>query len=181
MGIALIVIALIVIWFVLTYNSFVKQRALVDEAFSGMDVYLKKRHDLVPNLVETVKAYMAHEQETLEKVVSLRNAAVGGTPQQKAAAESELGGALGRLLALAENYPELKADAQFLSLQNDLRTIEDEISQSRKYYNGAVRLFNIKTQAIPGSIVAGICGFTAYPFFEADESERENVKVDFGK
>ncbi len=182
MWIAIGVVALIVVWFVATYNSFVKSRALVDEAFSGMDVYLKKRYDLIPNLVETVKAYMTHEQDTLAKIVELRGKAAGAPdPQARMAAEGELSNTLTHLFALSENYPDLKANAQFLSLQNDLRGIEDEISQARKYYNGAAKQFNIKTQTIPSSLVAGICHFTPYAYFEIAQAERENVKVDFGK
>ena len=125
---------------------------------------------------------MTHEQDTLTKLVELRTkAASASTPQDKLAAEGEISGTLGRLFAVAENYPDLKANDQFLSLQTELTGVEDEIAQARNYYNGAAKQFNVKTQTIPSSLVAGICRFTAYPYFEIAAAERENVKVDFGK
>ena len=182
MWIALAVVAAIVLWFVLTYNTFVKLRGFVQEAFSGMDVYLKKRYDLIPNLVETVRRYMSHEEQTLTRIVELRSIAAGAaTPQDKLAAEGELSGAIGRLFAVAESYPQLMSSEQFISLQNELTGVEDQIAQARKYYNGAVRQYNVKTQTIPSSLVAGICGFKAMPYFESSEQERQNVKVDFGQ
>lgn len=182
MWIAIAVAAVLLFWFILCYNSLVRLKALAAEAASGMDVCLKKRRDLVPNLVETVKGYMTHEQETLAQVVELRGKAVSAAPgEARIAAEGELSGALSRLFALAENYPELRADAQFLSLQNALRGAEDEIAQARKYYNGAARQFNIRIQTVPSSLVAALFRFTPYPYFEISPAEREPVAVDFSR
>jgi len=162
------------------YNGFVRLRNQADEAFATMDVYLKKRYDLIPNLVEVVKQYALHEKETLEKVINARNMAMGAqTIDERAQNENMLSGTLKSLFALSENYPNLKADTSFLNLQNQLSSLENEISQSRKYYNGAVRALNTKIEMFPSNIVAQMTGFKKYPFFMAEESERENVKVKF--
>lgn len=180
MWIALGIVVLIGVIGVGYYNTFVKLRNQTDEAFSTMDVYLKKRYDLIPNLVEVVKQYASHERETLEKVVSARNMAMGAQNiDEKAQNENMLSGTLKTLFAISENYPDLKADSSFLNLQNQLTGIENEISQARKYYNGAVRMLNTKIEMFPSNIVAGIGGFKKYPFFTVDEAERENVKVQF--
>lgn len=180
MWIALGLVVLIGVIGVGYYNTFVKLRNQTDEAFSTMDVYLKKRYDLIPNLVEVVKQYASHERETLEKVVSARNMAMGAQNiDEKAQNENMLSGTLKTLFAVSENYPDLKADSSFLNLQNQLTGIENEISQARKYYNGAVRMLNTKIEMFPSNIVAGIGGFKKYPFFTVDEAERENVKVQF--
>lgn len=180
MWIALGIVVLIGVIGVGYYNTFVKLRNQTDEAFSTMDVYLKKRYDLIPNLVEVVKQYASHERETLEKVVSARNMAMGAQNiDEKAQNENMLSGTLKTLFAVSENYPDLKADSSFLNLQNQLTGIENEISQARKYYNGAVRMLNTKIEMFPSKIVAGIGGFKKYPFFTVDEAERENVKVQF--
>ncbi|MBO4360775.1 MAG: LemA family protein [Eubacteriaceae bacterium] len=180
MLIAIIVIAAIAAgWGISQYNSLVGMRALVEEAYSTMDVYLKKRSDLIPNLVETVKGYMTHEEETLAKVIELRNSAVSASRQDSPEAEAALSEGIGRLFALAENYPELKADTQFTALQENLRGIEDEISQSRKYYNGAVRNFNTAITRFPASMIASRKGFYEYAYYQTDEASRENVKVSF--
>lgn len=180
MWIALGIVVLIGVIGVGYYNTFVKLRNQTDEAFSTMDVYLKKRYDLIPNLVEVVKQYASHERETLEKVVSARNMAMGAQNiDEKAQNENMLSGTLKTLFAVSENYPDLKADSSFLNLQNQLTGIENEISQARKYYNGAVRMLNTKIEMFPSNIVAGIGGFKKYPFFTVDEAERENVKVQF--
>ncbi len=181
--IAIAVIAVIVLWFVATYNGFVKSKQVVNEAFSGMDVYLKKRYDLIPNLVETVKTYMKHEQDTLAKIVELRGAAASGaTTEDKMKAEGELSQTLGRLFALAENYPELKADTQFTQLQTELTGLEADIAEARKYYNGAARLYNTKTQTMPSNLIAGIFHFEPVNYFEvSNTAERDAVKVDFSK
>lgn len=180
MWIALGIVVLIGVIGVGYYNTFVKLRNQTDEAFSTMDVYLKKRYDLIPNLVEVVKQYASHERETLEKVVSARNMAMGAQNiDEKAQNENMLSGTLKTLFAISENYPDLKADSSFLNLQNQLTGIENEISQARKYYNGAVRMLNTKVEMFPSNIVAGIGGFKKYPFFTVDEAERENVKVQF--
>lgn len=184
MLIAICIVAVLIILFVVLYNNLVRGKELVNEAFSGMDVYLKKRYDLIPNLIECVKAYMTHEKGTLEKVVSLRNASQkpGMNAEQRLQAESDLTKAVTILFALAENYPTLKADTQFTELQQQLSDVETDIAQARKYYNGAAKKFNIQTQTIPSNIVASLCGFKSYPYFTVDEAaERENVKVDFSK
>ncbi|MCF0110467.1 MAG: LemA family protein [Erysipelotrichaceae bacterium] len=177
----LAVLVLLVIWFVATYNGFVSLRNRVDEAFSTMDVYLVKRYDLIPNLVETVKGYTKHESETLEKVIKARNAAVSATtPAEKLESETELAGTLSRLFALTEAYPELKANTNFMNLQDQLNKMEGEIANARKYYNGVVKTFNTKCETIPSNIIAGICGFVKQPMFVVqDESQRDSVKVQF--
>ena len=172
-----IVLALAV---VAMYNSLVKMRNMVEEAFSTMDVYLKKRYDLVPNLVNTVKGYATHEKDTLEAVIQARNAAVStGGPEARLEAEGQLSQALGRLFALSESYPDLKANTNFMDLQKQLQLLETEIAQSRKYYNGVTRQYNIKTQSVPTNIVANIFGFEKKPLFEVQETERQNVTVEF--
>lgn len=177
----IVVVVLILLWFIATYNGLVRLRTMVEEAFSTMDVYLKKRYDLIPNLVSTVKGYASHESDTLENVVKARSMAMGaGTPEDRIKAEGELSQALGRLLAITEAYPDLKANQNFLSLQADLKNMEGEIASSRKYYNGCVKNYNIKIQSIPSNIVASIGGFGPKALFEVTNSEeRENVKVEF--
>lgn len=198
------VVVLIVIWFIATYNSLVKRRALVDEAFSGMDVYMKKRHDLIPNLIETVKGYMAHEAQTLEAVVNARNLAANagsggggsgstgaagtgagagagaGSIDARIASESGLSSALSRMMVVVEQYPQLKADGQFINLSQQLSSIETDISQARKYYNGAVRLYNTKIALFPASIVAAMGRFEKQRYFELDSAiERNTPQVGF--
>ena len=163
------------------YNSLVSLRNQVEEAFSTMDVYLTKRYDLIPNLVETVKGYAKHEKETLEAVISARNKAVNATTMEgKIEAENAMSGVIGRLFALAESYPELKANTNFLDLQNQLKSIEDDIANARKYFNGVTRQYNTKIEVFPMNLLAGIFGFTKKPLFVvADEQQRQNVKVSF--
>ncbi len=181
---AVVVIALLV-WFVSTRNKLVVADTNVEEAFSGMDIYMKKRYDLIPNLVAAVKGYAAHEAETLEKVIAARNMAYNADRSDKesvAKAESQLSGALSRLMVIAEQYPQLKADAQFLDLQRQLQTIEADIAQSRKYYSGAVKMYNQLVRMFPSSIVAGMSGFKTATYFEiTDEAERAVPTVDFSK
>ncbi|MBR0598769.1 LemA family protein [Sinanaerobacter chloroacetimidivorans] len=175
------VIAVLVIWVIAAYNGFVRLRNMVEEAFSTMDVYLKKRYDLIPNLVETVKGYAAHESGTLEKVVQARNMAASATTiEGKIQGENALQGTLKSLFAIAEAYPDLKANTNFLDLQAQLQRIEDEIANSRKYYNAIVKEFNTKTEVFPSNIVAGIFNFRRKTLFEVnDEREREAVRVAF--
>ncbi len=174
----LAVIAFIAIWFFATYNKFISVKNQCEEAFSTMDVYLKKRFDLIPNLVNTVKGYAKHEAETLENVVAKRNAAA--TVAEQLENENQITGALRQIFALAESYPELKANTNFLDLQNQLKAIEEDIANARKYYNGCVKLFNNLVEKIPSNIVAAICKFQKKDMFEvADAAERENVKVEF--
>ena len=180
LGIILGVIVLIGAFLGTTYNSLVKLRNMVKDQWSQIDVLLKRRADLIPNLVETVKGYTKHESETLEAVINARNKAVsaqGAEAEMKA--NGELSGALNKLFALAESYPDLKANTNFLDLQNNLKDTEDKISYARQFYNDAVLKYKNKLEVFPSNIVAGMFGFKPEPFFEANETERENVKVSF--
>ncbi len=178
--IILAVVVLIVLWFIASYNGLVRLRNMVREAFSTMDVYMKKRYDLIPNLVETVKGYAAHEAGTLEKVIAARNAAANAKSiESRIEGESALTGTLKSLFALAEAYPELKANTNFLDLQKQLQVVETDIASSRKYYNAVVRDYNIKTEVFPSTIVASLFGFRQERLFEINEEERGNVKVQF--
>jgi LemA protein len=183
--IALIVIAVIVvlliIYVIATYNGLIKLRNRTEEAFSDIETQLKRRHDLIPNLVETVKGYAAHERQTFDSVTQARTNAVNASgPQQSAAAEGILGQALGRLFAVAEAYPDLKANQNFLQLQNELTDTEDKIQASRRFYNMNVRDLNIKIQQFPSNIVAGRAHIEEHEFFEIeDPAEKEVVNVSF--
>ena len=174
----IIVLALI---FVGMYNSFIKLKNSCDEASSTMDVYLKKRFDLIPNLVETVKGYAAHEKETLQNVIAARNNLQNAsTTEEKLAGENALQGTLKTLFAVAEAYPDLKANTNFLDLQDQLKGVENDIANSRKYYNAVVKQFNTKCEMFPSNIIAGICHFEKKPMFEVDSAEeRKNVEVKF--
>ena len=173
------VIALLVIYVLVTYNGFVKIKNRVEEAFSTMDVYLKKRWDLIPNLVEVVKAYAKHEQETFNKITSLRaNSYDSMSVEKKLNVNEQVTQGISKIMAISENYPELKASENFLELSRELTNIEDEIANSRKYYNGTVRIFNNRTQMFPSNIVASIFGFKQANMFEANVEEKKNVKVD---
>ena len=179
-----IILGLIVIiglWLVLSRNSFVSIKNQVEEAFSTMDVYLKKRYDLIPNLVETVKGYATHESETFTKVTAARTAAMNATSiDEKIANENALSGTLKSLFAVAEAYPQLQANTNFMDLQQQLKMLEDEIANSRKYYNAVVRTMNTKVESFPSNLVASIFGFKKQPFFEVGSAEaRENVQVKF--
>lgn len=173
--------AAVLLWGIGAYNGFIRLRNMVEEAFATMDVYLKKRYDLIPNLVETVKGYAAHEASTFEKVVQARNAAQGAaTVEDRLKQENMLTGALRSLFALAEAYPDLKANANFLDLQSQLQRVEEDIANSRKYYNGVVKEYNTKTEMFPGNIIAGLFRFVRKPMFEvSEESQREAVSVKF--
>ncbi len=179
-AIALVAI-IIVIWAIAVYNAFVRLRNGIEEAFSTMDVYLKKRYDLIPNLVETVKGYAKHENEALTNIIAARNAAMTATdPQERMEKENVLTGTLKSLFALNESYPQLKADTHFTEMMNELRSIEDEITSSRKYYNGIVKQYNTKREVFPTSIIANWKKFEKKPLFEVDApEERKNVKVQF--
>jgi LemA protein len=174
-------IALIVLFFVSSYNGFVKLRQRIREAFSTMDVYLKQRYDLIPNLVETVKGYASHEKETFERVVEARNKAVQAQNiNEVRESNNMLTEGLRQLFALAEGYPELKANTNFLDLQNQLARVEGEIAQSRKYYNAVVRDFNTRREVFPHVLIASLFNFYKEPYFEIeDASQRENVRVSF--
>lgn len=161
------------------YNSLIKSRNLVKEAFSTMDVYLKKRWDLVPNLVEVVKGYTSYENNTLTKITELRaNAYNDLTMDKKININEQLTNAISSIIAVSENYPELKASENFLNLSKSLTKIEDDIANSRKYYNGTVRIYNNKIQMFPSNIVASLFSFKEASMFEAGIEEKNNVKVD---
>ncbi|HAR92261.1 MAG TPA: hypothetical protein DCR28_04145 [Eubacterium sp.] len=167
-------------WLASTYNGLIRKRNTCEEAFSTMDVYLKKRFDLIPNLVSTVKGYAKHESETLEKVIAARNSGATQTVEERMQDENQITGALRQIFALSENYPDLKANQNFLDLQGQLKSIEADIANSRKYYNGAVKEFNNACEQVPSNIVANMFHFERKPMFEVkEEAERENVKVEF--
>ena len=168
-------------WLIGIYNGLITLKNRVDEAWSDIDVQLKRRYDLIPNLVATVKGYAQHEAGTLEKVVEARSAAMGAnTAEEHAAAENMLSGTLKSLFALAEAYPDLKANQNFLQLQNELRDAEDKIQAARRFYNANVRDFNTRIQVFPNNLVAARLSFKKYGFFEiANAVEREAVKVQF--
>lgn len=176
-----IIFGILIILFVVTllmYNTFVKINNKVKEAFSTMDVYLKKRFDLIPNLVETVKSYASHEKNTLEEVARLRNLDYDKmTSNEKIKANGEINSCISKLLMIAENYPELKANENFLKLSDELTQIENDIANSRKYYNGCVRQFNNTVEIFPNNIFARIFGYSSKKWFEATDDERENVRV----
>ncbi|MEI6624938.1 MAG: LemA family protein [Thermoleophilia bacterium] len=185
--IAVIIIVVIVIVLALivagTYNGLVQARNRCDEAWSTIDVQLKRRHDLIPNLVETVKGYATHESEAFEKVSNARAAAMSAkSPGESGVAEGFLSQALGGLFAIAEAYPQLRAVESFTQLQAELSNTEDQIAAARRVYNGNVQTYLTKTQQFPGALVAGPFGFTKRDFFEIDDpADREPVKVDFSK
>ena len=170
-----IIIAIVVLYGVTVYNKLVRFRTLVDEAWSGINVQLKKRHDLIPNLMETVRGYASHERETFESVTLARNTAIQAqSVKSQEVAENQLSGALSRLLAISERYPELKANQNFMQLQEQLGIIETDIEKSRRYYNGAVRQKNIAIDTFPSNLVANMFNFSKSPFFEL-ESEAEKA------
>lgn len=180
-GVVGLLLIIFLIWLVSTYNNFVRMKNSIEEAFSTMDVYLKKRFDLIPNFVETVKGYAKHEKETLEKVIAARNAcAVPGNLEDKMANEANLSSVLKQLAVVIEKYPELKADKNFVDLQNTLKQLENEIASSRKYYNGVVKQYNTKREVFASNIVAKWFKFEKKPLYEVDSAEeRKNVKVEF--
>jgi LemA protein len=162
------------------YNKGISLKNYVEEAFSTMDVYLKKRWDLIPNLVEITKGYMAHEKELFEKITSLRNQNYSSlNNEQKLDINSKLDMGISKLIATVENYPDLKANQNFLQLMNDLSEVENEIANSRKYYNGTVRELNNYTEYFPSNIVAMISGIKPQKMFQIEDSQRENIKVNF--
>lgn len=172
---------IILLWLIAVYNGLIRARNRTDEAWSDIDVQLKRRYNLIPNLVEAVKAYARHERELFEKVTKARTAAMNaGTIKEQGKAENMLAGALKSLFAVAENYPDLKANQNFLELQRELTDTENKIQAARRFYNGNVRDFNTKIQSFPTNLMAGMLGFEKRDFFEVEEaSEREPVKVEF--
>lgn len=174
------IIVIILLWFVITYNSLVGLRNRVKDQWAQIDVQLKRRADLIPNLVETVKGYAKHEKSTFEEVVKARNAINNAsTKEEEMKANGELSQVVSRLFALAESYPELKANQNFIGLQNDLTEAEDKISLMRQFYNDTVLSYNNKVQTIPSNIVANLCHFKEETFFKVDEKDREVPKVSF--
>ncbi|MFU8871797.1 LemA family protein [Micromonospora sp. SL4-19] len=182
-GLFCLLVVVVIGWVLAAYNRLVRQRNQVQASWAQIDVQLKRRHDLIPNLVETVKGYAAHERGTLESVVAARTGAIAaaGGPgvADRAAAENVLTQALGRLFALAEAYPDLKANQNFAALQGELANTEDKVAYARQFYNSAVQTFNTTVQSVPTNIIAGIGGFRAMDFFEAPDGERAPVQVRF--
>jgi len=186
-----IAIAVVLGWIFLTYNGFISQKNRLEEAWADIDVQLKRRYDLIPNLVETVKGYASHEKETLEAVVEARSKATAinidaanvsaETMEMLQGATAGLGGALSKLMAVAEQYPDLKANENFVELQRELVDTEDKIQASRRFYNGTVRDFNTKVESVPSNVIANIFKFNKRELFQIEEGsiERESVKVDF--
>jgi LemA protein len=174
------VVVFIIALFIYYYNKLVSLKNLSESSWSDIDVQLKKRWDLIPNLVETVKGYASHEKDTLENVTKARNMAMNaGSVDAQAKAENMLTGALKSLFALSESYPELKANVNFLELQNSINTIENDIQLARRYYNAVVRDLNTMCESFPSVIVAGMFRFTKKEYFEMDQAQRENVQVKF--
>jgi len=179
--IIIVVVVLLILFFIVQYNGLVRLRNSIDNAWSQIDVQLKRRHDLIPNLIETVKGYAAHESGTFEKVVAARNAAVNAQgPQQAAQAENVLTGALRSIFALAEAYPDLKANQNFLALQEELTSTEDRISYARQFYNDRVLRYDNKLETFPSNTIAGMFNFKPREYFETqDPTDREVPKVQF--
>ena len=174
------IVILAALWLVAVYNGLIRLKNRVQEAWSDIEVQLKRRYDLIPNLIETVKGYASHERELLEKVTQARTAAMGATSTaQKAQAENMLSQTLKSLFAVAENYPQLRAVESFTKLQDELSDTENKIQASRRFYNGQVRDFNTKIQVFPNNLIAGSMSFTTYEFFDAEEAAKEPVKVSF--
>lgn len=176
-----IVPAVVVLWLIAIYNALIRVQNQAKEAFSDIDVQLKRRYDLIPNLVESVKGYMTHEANVFEKVTQARSQAMQATGSAKAGAENQLSGALKSLFAVAENYPQLKANENFLSLQSELTDTEDKIQAARRFYNGMVRDMNTKIQTFPSNIIANAFGFKSMDFFGNDltDIEKQPVQVKF--
>ena len=180
-GVVVVLVLILVVWGISTHNKFVAMGTSVEEGFSTMDVYLKKRYDLIPNLVETVKGYAKHESDVLMGVTQARaNAQAATTPEEKLEANKQLTQALRSFNVVVEKYPDLKANSNFLEMQKDLRNIETEIANSRKYYNGVVKTYNTKIRSIPSNIIAKMMKLEKKPLFEVEDAvERQNVKVSF--
>ena len=181
MWIALLIIAALILWIISIYNSLIKSKLKVDNAWSQIDVQLQRRFDLIPNFVETVKGYMKHESETFEKIAALRTSwANSSSVGEKAKLDSELSGTLKTIMAVSENYPELKANTNFSELSEELRNTENKISFSRQFYNDSVTMYNTKLELFPSNIVAGMFNFKSKELFAAESEEaRKNVKVNF--
>ena len=178
--ILIIVLVLIILWAISVYNSLVALRNRVKDQWAQIDVQLKRRFDLIPNLVETVKGYTKHESETLEAVIKARNTYVSATvPEEQMKADGELTKAISKLFALTESYPELKANTNFQALQQELTETESKIAAARQFYNDTVMVYNNKVSMVPSNIIASLFKFNKEAFFEANETERQNVQVKF--
>lgn len=174
------VVVVLVLLAIALYNGLVKLKLTVDEAASDIETFLKQRYDMIPNLVEIVKGYAKHEKELFENVAQLRSQAMGaGSLDEKMALEGELTKGIAKIIAVAEAYPELKANENFLHLQTNLKELEDNIQKSRRFYNGTVRDFNTKIAVFPNNLIAGMLGFKKMAFFEATEEEQKNVEIKF--
>ncbi len=172
------IVVLITIYIFVLYNSFIKINNRVKEAFSTMDIYLKKRWDLIPNIVETVKGYAKHEKETFEEVIKMRNSVYDNmSDDDKIKTNEKMSTGINKIMALAESYPDLKANENFRDLNNQLTKIEDDIANARKYYNGVVRIFNNKVEMFPSNIFGKLLGYKTRKMFEASANERQNIKV----
>lgn len=177
--ISLIIIAIFLIYFLITYNKFVKFKNNVKEAFSTMDVYLKKRWDLIPNLVETVKGYTEHENNTLKEIIALRSGEYDKlSKDEKLNTNEQINDNIPKLIIFAEKYPDLKANENFQKLSDELRSIEDEIAQSRKYFNAVVRDYNNLVEMVPSNIIAKLLGYKKEKMYMIEEKERQSVKVE---
>lgn len=178
--IVIAIIVIIIIYAFITYNNFIKLKNMVKEAFATMDVYLKKRWDLIPNIVETVKGYAKHEENTLKEIVELRNNSYDNmTDDEKVQTNQRISKDIGRIMLLAESYPDLKASTNFQDLSRELSKVEEDIANARKYYNGVIEMFNNKVEMFPSNIFAKLFGYKTKEMFETDERERENIKVQF--
>ena len=175
-----VVVVLIVLWIISTYNSLIELRNRVKDQWAQIDVQLKRRFDLIPNLVETIKGYTKHESETLENVIKARNTYLTAeTPEGQMKADGELTQAISKLFALTESYPDLKANTNFIELQNELQETEDKIASARQFYNDTVLKYNNKVEMVPSNIIAALFKFKKEAFFEANDQERQNVSVKF--
>lgn len=178
--IILVIVGVVILWLIAVYNDLIKSRNRVDESWSDIDVQLKRRYDLIPNLVETVKAYAIHEKTVFQQVTDARSQAMQAKSiEEKGKAENILSGTLKSLFAVAEAYPDLKASTNFLELQSELTDTEDKIQAARRFYNGNVRDFNTKIQIFPNNMIAGMLGFKNYEFFQMGEEEKAAPKVAF--
>lgn len=173
------IVAIILIYVIVAYNGLVKLRNWVKESWSQIDVQLKRRHDLIPNLLETVKGYTKHEKETLEKVIQARNGLISGSPSERVEADSQLQGALKSVFALGESYPDLKADQNFVSLQEELANTENKVAYSRQLYNKTVAEYNTKRESFPTNMIAGMFNFKAEQLLVTPEAEKEVPKITF--
>lgn len=178
--IILVILGAAILWLIFVFNTLIRQKNRVQEAFSDINVQLKRRHDLIPNLIETVKGYATHEKDLLEKITKARSEAINaqGT-QAKGRAENMLSETLKSIFAVAENYPDLKASQNFLKLQDELSDTENKIQASHRFYNGTARDFNTSVQVFPNNLIVGVLGFKEFEFFQAEAAEKENIKVKF--